>query len=192
VSVVQRLGLGAPALIVIIASSWTANNTNLYSSGLALANMFPRISRWQSTALMGALGTILAASRVTRYFGSFLLALSDLFSPLIGILLCDYFVIRRSRLNLREAYEDKGRCFYTGGVNLAAVTALVSGFVVAKLAPASMMASLVSLFAAAVVYFISLKVLYRKTSSETKDKDLNCSPTSPSADACSVTPRTGE
>jgi len=191
VSVVQRLGLGAPALIVIIASSWTANNTNLYSSGLALANMFPRISRWQSTALMGALGTILAASRVTRYFGSFLLALSDLFSPLIGILLCDYFVIRRSRLNLREAYEDKGRCFYTGGVNLAAVTALVSGFVVAKLAPASMMASLVSLFAAAVVYFISLKVLYRKTSSETKDKDSNCSPSSPSADACSVTPRTG-
>ncbi len=191
VSVVQRLGLGAPALIVIIASSWTANNTNLYSSGLALANMFPRISRWQSTALMGALGTILAASRVTRYFGSFLLALSDLFSPLIGILLCDYFVIRRSRLNLREAYEDKGPCFYTGGVNLAAVTALISGFIVAKLAPASMMASLVSLFAAAVVYFISLKVLYRKTSSETKDKDSNCSPSSPSADACSVTPRTG-
>ena len=191
VSVVQRLGLGAPALIVIIASSWTANNTNLYSSGLALANMFPRISRWQSTALMGALGTILAASRVTRYFGSFLLALSDLFSPLIGILLCDYFVIRRSRLNLREAYEDKGPCFYTGGVNLAAVIALISGFVVAKLAPASMMASLVSLFAAAVVYFISRKVLYRKTSSETKDKASNCSPSSPSADACSVTPRTG-
>jgi cytosine permease len=191
VSVVQRLGLGAPALIVIIASSWTANNTNLYCSGLALANVFPRISRWQSTALMGALGTILAASRVTRYFGNFLLALSDLFSPLIGILLCDYFVIRRSRLNLREAYEDKGPCFYTSGVNLAAVIALISGFVVAKLAPASMMVSLVSLFAAAAVYFISLKVLYRKTSSETKDKDLDCSPSSPSADARSVTPRTG-
>ena len=99
--------------------------------------------------------------------------------------------MRRSRLYLREAYEDRGPCFYTGGVNLAAVIALISGFVVAKLAPASMMASLVSLFAAAVVYFISLKVLYRKTSSETKDKDLNSSPSSSSADACSVTPRTG-
>lgn len=171
VSVVQRLGLGAPALIVIIASSWTANNSNLYSSGLALANMFPKMSRWQSTALMGALGTILAASRVTRYFGSFLLALSALFSPLIGILLCDYFVVRRCRLNLRDAYEDRGRCFYTGGVNAAAVIALIVGFVVAKLAPASMMASLVSLFAAGIVYFISLKILYRGARGEAEEND---------------------
>ena len=171
VSVVQRLGLGAPALIVIIASSWTANNTNLYSSGLALANMFPKMSRWQSTALMGALGTILAASRVTRYFGSFLLALSDLFSPLIGILLCDYFIVRRSKLNLREAYEDSGHCFYTGGVNLAAVVALIAGFAVAKFTPASMMASLVSLFAASVVYIISLKLLYRKAGAEAEEKN---------------------
>jgi cytosine permease len=168
VSVVQRLGLGAPALIVIIASSWTANNTNLYSSGLAMTNMFPKISRWHSTALMGALGTILAASRVTRYFGSFLLALSALFSPLIGILLCDYFVVRRFRLNLRDAYESRGRCFYTRGVNLAAIAALIVGFLVAKFAPVSMMASLVSLFAAATVYFISLKLLYRKAGVESE------------------------
>lgn len=171
VSVVQRLGLGAPALIVIIASSWTANNTNLYSSGLALANMFPKMSRWQSTTLMGALGTILAAARVTRYFGNFLLALSALFSPLIGILLCDYFFVRHSRLNLRDAYEEHGRCFYTGGVNLAGVVALVAGFVVAKLAPASMMASLVSLVAAAAVYFVSLKLLYRKVADEAAESN---------------------
>ena len=125
VSVVQRLGLGAPALIVIIASSWTANNANLYSSGLALANMFPRISRWQSTALMGALGTILAASRVTRYFGSFLLALSDLFSPLIGILLCDYSChppfsaelarsIRRQRILFLYSWSESSRCHRAG------------------------------------------------------------------------------
>jgi cytosine permease len=171
VSVVQRLGLGAPALIVIIASSWTANNTNLYSSGLALANMFPKMSRWQSTALMGALGTILAASRVTRYFGSFLLTLSDLFSPLIGILMCDYFIVRRSKLNLGEAYEDSGHCFYTGGVNLAAVGALIAGFVVAKFTPPGMMASLVSLFAASVVYFISLKLLYEKAGAKAEEKN---------------------
>ncbi|MGB8060719.1 MAG: cytosine permease [Candidatus Sulfotelmatobacter sp.] len=166
VSVVQRLGLGAPALIVIIASSWTANNSNLYSSGLALANIFPTLSRWQSTALMGALGTILAALRVTRYFGSFLLVLSRLFSPLIGILLCDYFLVRRSRLNLPEAYRERGACFYTAGVNMAAVVALVLGFLVAQFTPASIMASLLSLFAAAAVYPLMLKILYRKAGSK--------------------------
>ncbi len=166
VSVVQRLGLGTPALIVIIASSWTANNSNLYSSGLALANIFPKISRWQSTALMGALGTTLAALRVTRYFGSFLLVLSDLFSPLIGILLCDYFLVRRSRLNLAEAYRNQGACFYSGGVNLAAVVALIAGFMVAKFSPANTMASLFSLFAAAAVYPLMRKLLYRKAGAE--------------------------
>jgi cytosine permease len=171
VSVVQRLGLGAPALIVIIASSWTANNSNLYSSGLALANIFPKLSRWQSTALMGALGTTLAALRVTRYFGSFLLVLSGLFSPLIGILLCDYFIVRRSRLNLLEAYRNHGSCFYTGGVNVAAVVALVAGFIVAQFAPASTMASLLSLFAAALIYPVMLKLLYRKTGSVEAKED---------------------
>jgi NCS1 nucleoside transporter family len=165
VSVVQRLGLGAPALIVIIASSWTANNSNLYSSGLALANMFPKMSRWQSTALMGALGTVLAALRVTRYFGNFLLVLSGLFSPLIGILLCDYFFVRRSRLNLPEAYRNHGRCFYHGGVNVAAVVALLTGFLVAQFTPASIMASLLSLFTAAIVYPLMLKLIYRKSAS---------------------------
>ena len=171
VSVVQRLGLGAPALIVIIASSWTANNSNLYCSGLALANIFPKLSRWQSTALMGGLGTTLAALRVTRYFGSFLLVLSGLFSPLIGILLCDYFIVRRSRLNLLEAYRNHGSCFYTGGVNVAAVVALVAGFIVAQFAPASTMASLLSLFAAAVIYLVMLKLLYRKTGSVEAKED---------------------
>lgn len=171
VSVVQRLGLGAPALIVIIASSWTANNSNLYCSGLALANIFPKLSRWQSTALMGALGTTLAALRVTRYFGSFLLVLSGLFSPLIGILLCDYFIVRRCRLNLLEAYRNHGSCFYTGGVNVAAVVALVAGFIVAQFAPASTMASLLSLFAAAVIYPVMLKLLYRKTGSVEAKED---------------------
>jgi cytosine permease len=171
VSVVQRLGLGAPALIVIIASSWTANNSNLYCSGLALANIFPKLSRWQSTALMGALGTTLAALRVTRYFGSFLLVLSGLFSPLIGILLCDYFIVRRSRLNLLEAYRNHGSCFYTGGVNVAAVVALVAGFIVAQFAPARTMASLLSLFAAAVIYPVMLKLLYRKTGSVEAKED---------------------
>jgi len=84
---------------------------------------------------------------------------------LIGILLSDYFFVRRSRLNLSEAYRNRGSCFYTGGVNVAAVIALVAGFIVAQFAPASTMASLLSLFAAAIIYPVLLKLLYRKTGS---------------------------
>lgn len=85
---------------------------------------------------------------------------------MIGILLCDYFLVRRSRLNLAEAYRNQGACFYSGGVNLAAVVALIAGFMVAKFSPANTMASLFSLFAAAAVYPLMRKLLYRKAGAE--------------------------
>jgi len=45
------------------------------------------------------------------------------------------------------------------------VIALVAGFIVAQLAPSSTMASLLSLFAAAIIYPVMRKLLYRKTGS---------------------------
>ena len=42
---VQELRLGIPALLLIIFATWTTNDKNLYSGGLALTNVFPGRSR---------------------------------------------------------------------------------------------------------------------------------------------------
>ena len=55
---------------------------------------------------------------------------------------------------------------------MAAIIALIGGFVVATIAPASVMSSLISLLAAAVVYFVSLKFLYRRIANDTQGKNL--------------------
>jgi NCS1 family nucleobase:cation symporter-1 len=42
-----------------------------------------------------------------------------------AIMICDYWVIRRQKLNLRELFNPSGIYSYNGGVNWRAVVALV-------------------------------------------------------------------
>ena len=72
---VQQLGLGIPALIVILFATWTTMDTALYSAGLALTNLFTHFKRWQNTVFLSLIGTALAVLRVTEYFRGFLILL---------------------------------------------------------------------------------------------------------------------
>ena len=74
---VQSLGLGIPALLLIIFSTWTTNDKNLYSSGLALTNLFPSHPRWRHTLVLGALGTALGCFGVTRFFRLFAISVTS-------------------------------------------------------------------------------------------------------------------
>jgi NCS1 family nucleobase:cation symporter-1 len=58
-----------------------------------------------------------------------LIGYSVVLGPVTGILLVDYFVIRRQRLNIDALYTSKstGRYWYWGGWNPAAVVALIAG-----------------------------------------------------------------
>lgn len=160
VNAVQSLGLGVPALLIIVFATWTTNDANLYSAGLALTNVLHGLARWQNTLLLSFLGTFLAVLRISDYFEGFLLLLTYAFSPLVGIFLCDYFLVRKGRLNLLEAYQKRGRFFYFRGVNLAALLAVVLGFLVGVYTPAKFMASLAAVFFSAAIYLLAMKWFY--------------------------------
>jgi len=91
---VQQVGLGVPALLLVIFATWTTNDKNLYSGGLALTNVFPGQPRWLHTLLLGILGTALGCLRLTQYFTQWLITVGAVFAPLVGILLADYFAVR--------------------------------------------------------------------------------------------------
>ena len=50
-----------------------------------------------------------------------------LLGPIGGVLIADYFLIRRARLDLAELYRRQGKYWYRGGFNPAALVALVAG-----------------------------------------------------------------
>ena len=70
-----------------------------------------------------------------------------LMGALGGILIADYWVVRRQKLNLAALFDEQGEYRYTGGVNWRAVAALtlsllpvVPGFVRAAMTPGGQVA----------------------------------------------------
>ncbi|MDX6769558.1 MAG: NCS1 family nucleobase:cation symporter-1 [Elusimicrobiota bacterium] len=61
------------------------------------------------------------------YIFTWLIAYSSLLGSIGGILICDYYLLRGAKLEVRELYEKNGSYWYAGGVNGVALVALVLG-----------------------------------------------------------------
>lgn len=84
-------GLGVPALLVLILSTWTINSANLYSASLSLTATFPAVAQWKFTMVAGALGALLAVAGILDAFVSFLLLLGAIIPPIAAIYVIDAF-----------------------------------------------------------------------------------------------------
>ncbi|MET0533477.1 MAG: cytosine permease [Steroidobacter sp.] len=82
-------GLGVPALLVLILSTWTINSANLYSASLSLTATFPGVAQWKFTIAAGVLGSLLAIAGILGAFVSFLLLLGAIIPPIAAIYVID-------------------------------------------------------------------------------------------------------
>lgn len=156
---IQALGLGAPALVVIVFSTWTTNDVNLYSAGLSLSNMLPKVARWQNTLILGLAGTLLAMARITEHFTAFLESLAHVFGPLVGVALADYFIIRRGRFDPTLIYGPSAGGPYPAGFNPVAFAVIVIGTLTAFVLPDALPASIVSIGLSAIGYLVLMRVM---------------------------------
>ena len=101
VRIMVQLGVGSPALMVIVFATWTSNANNLYSTSLSLAALVEKISKWKLTILAGIAGTLVAVGGITEYFIPFLLLLGVAIPPIAGVYLSDYFFVGQSE-NYRQ------------------------------------------------------------------------------------------
>ncbi len=110
--------------------------TNLAANVVSPANDFAhvwpkRISFRIGGLITGVIGILIMPWKLyadpTGYIFRWLIAYSALLGPLGGILIADYFVIRRTRLDLAGLYERGGPYWYTGGFNPRAIIALLLG-----------------------------------------------------------------
>lgn len=94
--------VGWVGLLVIVLGTVKINDWNLYSSGLGIVNfvgtVFGRkINRGLVTLIVGIAGSILAAVGILERFTDFLMLLGVVFPPIPGIMLAEYFVVKRWR-----------------------------------------------------------------------------------------------
>jgi len=155
VTSVQTLGLGVSGLLLTMLSTIPSGEASLYSAGLALTNVFPQRARWKNTLVVTILGAALAVFGITKHLGAFLTWLSYAFSPLVGVSLCDYFILRGRRLFVEDAYMEEsgeGRSLLRG-LNGAAMGAIVIGIAAGVALSPGFPASLTSLVVGALIYY---------------------------------------
>lgn len=144
-----QLGLGFPALIILIAAQWTTNDNNLYTSSLGLANIF-NVKKSKITLAIGIIGAILGGLGVANYFTGWLSLLGTGVPPMAGVIVADYYIVnRRSYQSIDESRLPMW--------NVNAVISLIVGCVVGFTVKAGI-SSINSLLTAIIVYLVLMKI----------------------------------
>ncbi|MBF0646665.1 cytosine permease [Desulfuromonas acetoxidans] len=152
--VMLRQGLIVPAMLVLGLNIWTTNDSALYASGLAFANI-SGLPKKAMVVVNGTLGS-LAAMLLYEHFVGFLTLLGACLPPIGAIIITDYFMHEKQRWHDQVVFDAR--------VRLSAVVAWLAGCAAAQLLPG--LPPLNGLFAAALVYLALECTLGRSRSSE--------------------------
>ncbi len=116
-----------PALLIVLLSTVTTTFLDIYSNAVSAQSLFPKLGLRPLVLLGGLAGTVIAlVFDATRYEG-FLLFIGSAFCPLFGVVLADYFILKRGSYAAEDLYR-RGRYWYAGGVNGRALAAWAAGF----------------------------------------------------------------
>jgi nucleobase:cation symporter-1, NCS1 family len=119
------------ATAVIFAAQLTTNMAaNVVSPSNDFSNLNPKLISYVTGGLITAVIGILMMpwklmSSMGAYIFTWLIGYSGLMGAIAGILICDYWVLRKRRLNLAGLFDPKGPYSYRNGFNWRAVAALV-------------------------------------------------------------------
>jgi NCS1 family nucleobase:cation symporter-1 len=138
---------------------------NVVSPANDFANAFPRLIRFKTGGLItGLLGIAMRPWRLlddpSQYIFSWLVGYSGGLGSIAGVLIADYWLVRRRRLRLEDLYKTEGAYRYAGGWNWKAVAATVvgcflawGGLVIEPLKPLYSYAWFVGFFASGLLYW---------------------------------------
>ena len=131
-----RLGGGFAVVVSLAALTLATLSTNLaanvVSPANALVNLAPQRVGFRAGALITAgLGIALFPWKLIEssdgYIFTWLIGYSALLGPIGGILITDYYLVRRTRLDLEGLYRREGPYQYWRGFHPAALVALAVG-----------------------------------------------------------------
>ncbi len=170
------------ATAVIFAAQLTTNMAaNVVSPSNDFSNLNPKRISYVAGGLITALiGVVMMPWKLmgsmSNYIFTWLIGYSGLMGAIAGILICDYWVLRKQRLNLAGLFQTSGPYSYKNGFNQRAMVALVvaiapvvPGFVRAATTPGGQVSQpnfldtlytyawFVTFFLGFVIYFVLMK-----------------------------------
>jgi len=159
------------AMIAILVATLSVNiGANVVSPSNDFSNLYPRLISFRTGGLItGFLGLAMCPWKLLAtpdaYIFGWLVGYSGLLGPVAGIMIADYFFIRKTVLDVNSLYHREGAYHYTKGINPRAVVALVVGVVIALVgliyAPLHFLydyAWFVGFFTSGLLYWMMMKV----------------------------------
>ena len=135
VALAGKLGGSAAlfGLVLLVAATLTTNlAANVVAPANGFANLAPKRISFRTGGLITAgLGVAIMPWKLLESAGDYLfvwlVGYSSLLGPIAGIMIVDYFILRKCKLDLRALYTRNGIYQYHGGWNYGAIVALVLG-----------------------------------------------------------------
>ena len=124
------------ALIALLIATLNVNiGANVVSPSNDFSNLAPKYVSFRTGGLItGVLGLAMMPWKLMSSFPhyiDYLIGYSGLLGPVAGIMVADYFLLRRRHLNVEDLYRRGGRYEYANGINPRAMVALVAGIALA-------------------------------------------------------------
>ena len=123
------------AMIAVVISTLATNiAANIVSPANDFANLAPRKISFKTGGLItGIIGVLIFPWKLIAdpggYIFTWLVGYSSLLGPIGGIMIADYYFIRKQQLNTSELYKHTGEYAYTNGIHYKAIAALLLGII---------------------------------------------------------------
>jgi NCS1 family nucleobase:cation symporter-1 len=125
------------ALVALLVATLNTNvAANVVSPSNDFSNLNPRLISFRTGGFItGVMGILMMPWKLlgdfSAYIFGWLVGYSGLLGPIAGVMIADYFIVRKRALNVTDLYRRNGLYEYDRGVNYRAIAALVLGIVVA-------------------------------------------------------------
>ncbi|WP_273129355.1 NCS1 family transporter [Bacillus weihaiensis] len=120
-------------LLMIVFAQWSTNiSANLIPAATIFSNVGgPKIPYWAGVIAAGIVGIVVQPWSLFGIIIEMLLIIGGILSAIVGILIADYYLIRKRRVNVPDLYESKGQYRYMSGINLAGMISWALGGIAA-------------------------------------------------------------
>ncbi len=120
-------------IFMIIATLSTNIAANVIAPANAFSNLSPKLISFRTGGIItGIIGIIICPWLLLNEIQGLLIDISAVLGPVLAILVCDYFIIRKKEIQLADLYKENGIYSFGGsGFNKVAIISLFIGAFIA-------------------------------------------------------------
>jgi NCS1 family nucleobase:cation symporter-1 len=137
VQVLARLGNPVAVVVAMLALLLATLNVNvaanLVSPSNDFSNLAPRLISFRTGGLIACVVGVAVfqpwklLANYSNYIFNWLVGYSGFLGPIAGVMICDYFVVRKKIILVEDLYQRRGFYEFSNGINWRAMAALAAG-----------------------------------------------------------------